>query len=128
MFLKAVFGTLRSSSFLSAFVVIYQSFFCWKHDMYLTLSKLRSGVPPSPKVSFPGLPSLAYILSLVARHLPQSPQYSVNLFISKFSFWFGDLLTGFSLFVEEKWRREELVMYVLLKTLENAWIMARTLT
>ncbi|KAI0080505.1 hypothetical protein K474DRAFT_1657632 [Panus rudis PR-1116 ss-1] len=122
MFMKAALGALRSSSFLGVFVVIYQSFFCWKHNTYLTLSRLRSGSLPSPTSQFPGLPSLPYLLSLVARRLPQS---FVDLFISKFSFWFGGLLTGFSLFVEEKRRREELAMYVLPKALESAWVMAR---
>jgi hypothetical protein len=35
------------------------------------------------------------------------------------------LLTGLSLFVEDKKRRAELAMYVLPKGLESAWIVAR---
>ena len=49
----------------------------------------------------------------------------VNLLISKASFALGGLLSGLSLFVEEKRRREELAMYVLPKGLESAWVMAR---
>ena len=49
----------------------------------------------------------------------------MDLLISKGSFFFGGLLTGISLFVEEKRRRAELAMYVLPKGLESAWIMAR---
>lgn len=47
------------------------------------------------------------------------------ILISKPSFWLGGLMSGFSLFVEDKKRREELAMYVLPKGLESAWVMAR---
>ena len=40
-------------------------------------------------------------------------------------YYIGGLLSGLSLFVEEKRRRGELAMYVLPKGLESAWIMAR---
>lgn len=49
----------------------------------------------------------------------------MNLLVSKASFFVGGLLSGLSLFVEEKRRREELAMYVLPKGLESAWVMAR---
>lgn len=49
----------------------------------------------------------------------------VDFLVSKPSFWLGGLLTGLSLFVEEKRRRAELAMYVLPKGLESAWVMAR---
>lgn len=49
----------------------------------------------------------------------------VDILISKPSFWLGGLLSGLSLFVEEKRRRGELAMYVLPKGLESAWTMAR---
>ncbi len=49
----------------------------------------------------------------------------VDFLLSKPSFWIGGLLSGLSLFLEEKRRRPELAMYVLPKGLESAWVMAR---
>ena len=63
--------------------------------------------------------------SLLATIVKQLPQPMVDFLISKPSFWLGGLLTGLSLFVEEKRRRAELAMYVLPKGLESAWVMAR---
>ena len=48
-----------------------------------------------------------------------------EIIISKQSYILGGMLCGLSLFVEEKRRREELAMYVLPKSLESAWTMAR---
>jgi len=45
--------------------------------------------------------------------------------ISKGSFAILGAAAGLSLFVEEKRRRGELAMYVLPKSLESAWVMAR---
>ena len=45
--------------------------------------------------------------------------------LSKVVFWFAGLLSGLSLFVEEKRRRPELSMYVLPKALESFYRVAR---
>ena len=85
------------------------AFFCFKHNMWAYLTALRS---PEAR-------------SLLATIVKQLPQPMVDFLISKPSFWLGGLLTGLSLFVEEKRRRAELAMYVLPKGLESAWVMAR---
>jgi hypothetical protein len=99
MLVRAAWGTTRSSAFLGTFVVIYQGWFCFKNFLYALLSspRVRRSVPE---------PILAFLLS-------------------KPSFWFGGFLSGLSLFVEEKRRREELAMYVMPKAMESAWVMAR---
>ncbi|TFY76234.1 hypothetical protein EWM64_g7778 [Hericium alpestre] len=102
MLLRALLGTSRSSAFLATFVVIYQSFFCFKLYLYKLLKALRE--------------SSSFV---------KPPQWLINFLISKPSFWMGGLLSGLSLFVEAKRRRGELAMYVLPKGLESAWIMAR---
>ncbi|CAL1717475.1 unnamed protein product [Somion occarium] len=100
MLLRAAIGTARSSAFLGVFVMIYQSLFCSKHNMYSYLTSLRTSVDAARS-------RLSYLLSIIARRLPQPV---VDVFISKFSFWLVGLVTGLSLFVEEKRRREELAM------------------
>lgn len=67
-------------------------------------------------------PAAAGLLATLARVLPQP---LIDLLLSKPSFFLGGLLTGLSLFVEEKRRRAELAMYVLPKGLESAWSLAR---
>ncbi|KAF7791769.1 hypothetical protein EIP86_002793 [Pleurotus ostreatoroseus] len=109
MLLRTLMGTARSSAFLGMFVVIYQTFFCFKHNMWAYLTALRS-------------PEARSLLAIIVKQLPQP---MVDFLISKPSFWLGGLLTGLSLFVEEKRRRAELAMYVLPKGLESAWVMAR---
>jgi len=101
MLMKAGWGSTRSSAFLGAFVVIYQGFFCFKHNLHSILSAHKLLSP---------------------FRLPQSV---VDLLISKWSFWFGGLLSGLALFIEERRRRSELAMYVLPKGLESAWAAAR---
>ncbi|KAI5121195.1 hypothetical protein M0805_005996 [Coniferiporia weirii] len=96
---RAAWGTTRSSAFLGVFVVIYQTFFCLKHNLYEYLTSPHSSV--------------------------RLRKEWAELLISKQSFWLGGLLSGLSLFVEEKRRRGELAMYVLPKGLESAWTMAR---
>ncbi|KAL1940045.1 hypothetical protein VTO73DRAFT_9380 [Trametes versicolor] len=109
MLLRAALGTARSSAFLGVFVTIFQTYFCGKHNLYERLVALRA----------PGARSL---LAALAKCLPP---WVLQLLIGKFSFFVGGLLSGLSLFVEEKRRREELAMYVLPKGLESAWVMAR---
>lgn len=67
-------------------------------------------------------PASHSILSVLAKRIPQP---MVDFLLSKPSFWIGGLLSGLSLFLEEKRRRPELAMYVLPKGLESAWVMAR---
>ncbi|KAI0355445.1 hypothetical protein OH77DRAFT_1403225 [Trametes cingulata] len=112
MLLRAALGTARSSAFLGVFVVIYQAFFCGKHNLYHKLSALRASGGASGR-------------SLLAALAKRMPPWAAELLISKYSFFVGGLLSGLSLFVEEKRRREELAMYVLPKGLESAWVMAR---
>ncbi|KAM5542337.1 hypothetical protein V8D89_003796 [Ganoderma adspersum] len=109
MLLRAALGTGRSSAFLGVFVIIYQTFFCAKHNLYENIVLAKA-------------PGARSFLSIIARRLP--PGWA-ELLISKQSFFLGGLLSGLSLFVEEKRRREELAMYVLPKGLESAWVMAR---
>ncbi|KAI0711032.1 hypothetical protein C8T65DRAFT_647898 [Cerioporus squamosus] len=106
---RAAWGTARSSSFLGAFVLIYQMYFCSKHNLYDKLMSLRNSGSKS-------------LLAWLAKRLPRA---WIELLISKQSFFLGGLLSGLSLFVEEKRRREELAMYVLPKGMESAWVTAR---
>ncbi|KAH8118868.1 hypothetical protein DFH11DRAFT_704915 [Phellopilus nigrolimitatus] len=96
---RAGWGTTRSSAFLGVFVIIYQTYFCAKHNLHAALSSPRAPL--------------------------RLRKEWIDVLISKPSFWLGGLLSGFSLFVEEKRRRGELAMYVLPKGLESAWRMAR---
>ncbi|OCH90016.1 hypothetical protein OBBRIDRAFT_731675 [Obba rivulosa] len=113
MFVRAALGTVRSSAFLGVFVAIYQGFFCGKHQLWTLLNDLRTNA--STAASYP-------LLAALARSLPQS---FLDLLLSKPVYWLLGVLSGLSLFVEEKHRREELAMYVLPKGLESAWVMAR---
>jgi len=97
--IRAALGTTRSSTFLGIFVVIYQTFFCFKHNLYLYLSSPKSPI--------------------------RLRKEWVDFLISKPSFWLGGGLSGLSLFIEDKRRRGELAMYVLPKGLESVWSMAR---
>jgi len=107
---KSGLGSLRSSAFLGVFVVIYQTMFCSKHNLHKFLTLLRSGALATNLLTSP------------LRHLPQ---WVIDILISKVSFWVLGLVSGLSLFVEEKRRRGELAMYVLPKGLESIWLTAR---
>ncbi|KAF8806205.1 hypothetical protein BYT27DRAFT_7243013 [Phlegmacium glaucopus] len=107
---KAGVGSLRSSAFLGVFVIIYQTLFCYKHNLHRFLTLLRSG---------------ALQTNLLTSPLKRLPQWVIDLLISKMSFWIPGLASGLSLFVEEKRRRGELAMYVLPKGLESVWVTAR---
>ncbi|KAH9919707.1 uncharacterized protein B0H18DRAFT_1096075 [Fomitopsis serialis] len=109
MLLRAGWGTARSSAFLGAFVFIYQSMFCVKHNLWDVLTALRTSSSTS-------------LLAYLARLLPQR---FIDALIAKKSYYALGILTGLSLFVEEKKRREELAMYVMPKGMESAWLMAR---
>ncbi|KAL1746259.1 hypothetical protein HDZ31DRAFT_81373 [Schizophyllum fasciatum] len=100
---RASIGTLRSSAFLGAFVVIYQSIFCGKHQAHAALARL---------------PENAALRRAI-------PSWLADLLVSRASYALTGLATGVALFVEERRRRGELAMYVLPKALESAWMMAR---
>jgi len=93
--LRALLGTFRSASFLGVFVAVYQSYICFVHALY--------------RLPLPELGGEAF----------------KRLVISKPAWWFGGLLSGLSLLVEERKRREELAMYVLPKGLEGGWKLFR---
>ncbi|KAG8860496.1 hypothetical protein FRB96_003750 [Tulasnella sp. 330] len=95
MTIKALLGTLRSSAFLGAFVMIYQSFICLLHFAH-------------------AMPIHGKIADAIRKLIAGKPMW-----------WIGGFLSGLSLFVEEKKRREELAMYVLPKGLESAFKMVR---
>ncbi|PPR04651.1 hypothetical protein CVT24_011869 [Panaeolus cyanescens] len=111
MLIKAGLGSMRSSAFLGVFVVIYQTIFCYKHQLHRLLTVLRN--TPSAKIP------------LLLAPLARIPAWITNLLVGKASFWILGLLSGLSLFVEEKRRRGELAMYVLPKGLESLWVALR---
>ncbi|KAF8506075.1 hypothetical protein F5888DRAFT_1840039 [Russula emetica] len=98
MAMRAVWGTARSTAFLSIAVVIYQGWFCAMQNAHRALSARRAEEVP------------AWLLATV---------------VSRPMHWIGGLVTGLSLFVEAKHRRGELAMYVLPKGLESAWVALR---
>ncbi|KAJ7785369.1 hypothetical protein DFH07DRAFT_8600 [Mycena maculata] len=100
---RAGTGGLRSSAFLGAFVIICQSVFCVKHDLYERLMAL----PPS---------------ALLRRLIPQA---LIDALLHKMTWWLPGFLTGLALLIEDRRRRAELAMYVLPKGLESLWIAAR---
>ncbi|KAJ7168305.1 hypothetical protein C8R43DRAFT_1158470 [Mycena crocata] len=97
---RAGMGSMRSSAFLGAFVVIYQSANCFKNQLHARL-----------------------MASPLMRKL--LPQRLVDLLISRGSFWVPGFLAGLSLLIEDQRRRAELAMYVLPKGMESAWVAAR---
>jgi hypothetical protein len=100
VFLRSLFGSLRSSTFLGVFVIIFQTLFCTFHQIH------------------------DYILAnptLAAR----LPSWFRKYLVSTVAHWTAGFLTCLSLFIEHKRRRTELAMYVLPKGMESAWSVAR---
>ncbi|KAG9035196.1 hypothetical protein FRB95_011930 [Tulasnella sp. JGI-2019a] len=93
--LKVAFGAIRSSTFIGVFVFIFQSGFCI----------LRNG----------NLANLPGPLGTFFRTIRRS----------KLAWWLFSSLSGLSLLVENKHRREELAMYCLPKAGESAWLLFR---
>lgn len=94
--LRSLFGSLRSSLFLAAFVNLWQMVFCAPKQLQLWLLQrawARDNLPQG------------FLRSLGSPH------------------WAGPagLATGLSLFVDDARRRSELAAYVLPKALESAW-------
>ncbi|KAJ7314922.1 hypothetical protein DFH08DRAFT_716104 [Mycena albidolilacea] len=100
---RVTVGSLRSSAFLGAFVVICQAVFCIKHTLYERLMAMPLSSP-------------------LRRLLPQS---LIDLLISKGSWWVSGFATGLALLIEDRRRHAELAMYVLPKGLESLWVVAR---
>ncbi|KAH9959215.1 hypothetical protein BC827DRAFT_1214879 [Russula dissimulans] len=96
MVLRAGWGTMRSATFLAAFVAIHQGYFCSVQNAHR---------------------------ALVGR--PRIPKWLVAALVSKPSFWLAGLFSGLSVLIEAKHRRGELAMYTLPKGLESAWVAAR---
>lgn len=100
VFLRSLFGSVRSSSFLGVFVIIFQTVFCACHSL---ADRIQSD---------------AWLKTAV-------PAWLQKLLISQQMHWGAGFLTCLSLFVEHQRRRTELAMYVLPKGMESAWSVAR---
>jgi len=95
--LKSLKGTVRSSTFLSVFVFIFQSLLCIKIQAHQS----------------------KWAQQLTSR------KFRDALFMSRVSWWLSGAISGFALLVEEKRRRAELTMYVLPRGLESTWCMLK---
>jgi len=100
MALRAAWGTMRSTAFLSLAVVMYQAWFCGMQNAHRAVAALRAREPAVP----------AWLLEAV---------------VSRPAHWIGGVIMGLSLFVETKHRRGELAMYALPKALDSAWVSLR---
>ncbi|EPQ31596.1 uncharacterized protein PFL1_00929 [Pseudozyma flocculosa PF-1] len=99
-FLRSLFGSVRSSSFLGVFVIIYQTIFCALHSSHGWL------------VNSPTLKD-------------RVPAWLLKLLLSSEMKWLAGFATCGSLFIEHSRRRAELAAYVLPKGMESAWSIAR---
>ncbi|PWN94424.1 hypothetical protein FA10DRAFT_291704 [Acaromyces ingoldii] len=100
VFLRSLFGSVRSSSFLGVFVIIFQTIFCAAHDAYAKI------------IADPALSAA-------------TPTWVKDFLTSTAVHWLAGFATCLSLFVEHSRRRTELAMYVLPKGMESAWSVAR---
>ncbi|PWN35689.1 uncharacterized protein FA14DRAFT_145616 [Meira miltonrushii] len=100
VFLRSLFGSVRSSSFLGAFVIIFQTLFCTCHS-------LHDKIINDPR-----------LLAIV-------PEWARKFLVGTAMHWWAGFATCLSLFIEHKRRRTELAMYVLPKGMESAWSVAR---
>ena len=100
VFLRSLFGSVRSSSFLGFFVIIFQTVFC-------TMHQIHDQIISNPTVA------------------ATIPTWLQKFLVSTVAHWGAGFLTCLSLFVEHKRRRTELAMYVLPKGMESAWSVAR---
>jgi len=127
VFKRAAVGTLRSSLFLGSIVAVYQGMspsrapldlpstciltichkglWCLKHNLhrFLTIARMAQNN------------TLAKLL----------PQWLIDVLVSKASYWVAGAVSGLSLLIEAQGRRGEMVMYLLPKALESAWVMMR---
>lgn len=100
VFLRSLFGSVRSSSFLGMFVIIFQTIFCSCHQLHDRIVN-------------------------DARLAAMVPSWAQKFLVSTAMHWWAGFATCLSLFVEHKRRRTELAMYVLPKGMESAWSVAR---
>ncbi|CAG7853131.1 SubName: Full=Uncharacterized protein {ECO:0000313/EMBL:CCA72720.1} [Serendipita indica DSM 11827] len=100
MLWRNLLGTGRSSAFLGVFVIIYQTYFCARYNLYEWLVSLKSDSE-----------ALKLFRSKIMGH--------------KYTLWMVGAMCGLSLLVEAPKRRAELAMYVMPKALESAWVSAR---
>ncbi|KAE8225213.1 hypothetical protein CF319_g1996 [Tilletia indica] len=100
VFLRSIFGAVRSSSFLGVFVIIFQTYYC-------TMKDLHEFIRNRPALN------------------TRIPTALTSLLVHPATHWFGGFLTAGSLFVDDSRRRAELAAYVLPKGLESAWFVAR---
>ena len=115
---RAGLGTARSSAFLGVFVVIYQS-------KPLSLNEFQRLMSSSSLSAFFCL-RFNFQEYLLSDRSPVKFRKEFLAFIAaKQWLWVGGMLSGLSIFVEEKRRRGELTMYVLPKGLESVWATAR---
>ncbi|KAJ7229187.1 hypothetical protein GGX14DRAFT_692951 [Mycena pura] len=120
--LRAGVGSLRSSAFLGAFVVVCQGIFHFRFS---------PSAHPDADI-FPGVFCIKHRLyeQLMAASATSPlrrllPRRLVDVLISRGTWWFSGFATGLALLVEDKRRRVELAMYVLPKALESFWLIAR---
>ncbi|KAJ9477669.1 hypothetical protein PHBOTO_001240 [Pseudozyma hubeiensis] len=98
--LRSLRGSVRSSSFLGVFVIIFQTLFCAQHSLYGYIQaseRLRRVVPG----------------------------WFSRMLVSSWIKWVTGFLTCLSLFVDDSRRRAELAAYVLPKGMESAWSVLR---
>ncbi|SNX82414.1 uncharacterized protein MEPE_01120 [Melanopsichium pennsylvanicum] len=98
--LRSLRGSVRSSSFLGVFVIIFQTLFCAQHSLYQYIQsseKLRRNIPT----------------------------WFSRMLISSWLKWVTGFMTCLSLFVDDSRRRAELAAYVLPKGMESAWSVLR---
>lgn len=98
--LRSLRGSVRSSSFLGVFVIIFQTLFCAQHSLYHFIQASET----------------------LRRYVPQ---WFSRMIISSWVKWITGFLTCLSLFVDDSRRRAELAAYVLPKGMESAWSVLR---
>ncbi|CAO1623830.1 unnamed protein product [Parajaminaea phylloscopi] len=98
--LRSIFGSVRSSSFLGVFVIIFQTIFCAAHSLHGRIEQSE------------------YLRSV-------TPKWFLDFLVGAKLHWMAGFLTCGSLFVDHARRRAELAAYVLPKGMESAWSLAR---
>ncbi|SPO21849.1 uncharacterized protein UTRI_01342_B [Ustilago trichophora] len=98
--LRSLRGSVRSSSFLGVFVIIFQTLFCAQHSLYNYIQASET----------------------LKRYVPT---WFSRMLISSWIKWVTGFMTCLSLFVDDSRRRAELAAYVLPKGMESAWSVLR---
>ncbi|CAO1639222.1 unnamed protein product [Sympodiomycopsis kandeliae] len=100
VFSRSLFGSVRSSSFLGVFVIIFQTIFCAAHSLHTRILASK------------------YLTSI-------TPKWFLDFLAGSTLHWFAGFLTCGSLFIDHSRRRAELAAYVLPKGLESMWSILR---